>query len=255
LDVENLENVVVLDGDPSVPILMLCEHAGNAIPEEFDGLGLSASDLSAHWAYDPGILGVFEAAQREARCVAIRARLSRLLCDLNREPTSSQLMRPVIGTGVDPDPFRPVPGNQDFSARERLRRLRAYYRPYHAAVDRAGDELAARRPDFYVVSFHSFTPEFGKEDRAFEVGLLFDDDGRFARSLQGLLQAHGLRTRLNEPYSGLRGENFSPRMHAEVLGCHQIEVEVNQGHLVSAEAREETGAAIATALRHLLVHG
>ncbi|MHC4393374.1 MAG: N-formylglutamate amidohydrolase [Planctomycetota bacterium] len=250
------ENFEVLPGDVSVPMLFTCEHAESALPEAYGTLGLEPAELDSHWGFDPGIGGVYRSAQREVACKAIHGRLSRLLVDLNREPATPQIMRSVIGLGFEGDRHRAVPGNQNLTVEERVERLRRYYRPYHSALNSLGDELVAHHgAALLIVSFHSFTPRFGTEDRNFEIGLLFDDDGRYAEKLRDQLVKAGLRTRLNEPYSGLRGENFSPRIHAHTLGCRQIELELNQGFIAAESVQQEVGVTIATALRHVLIHG
>jgi len=236
-------------------MVFLCEHAGNAVPAAYDRLGLDPADLASHWAYDPGILGVMRAAQREARCPGLYGRYSRLLVDLNREPSSPQLARTTIGMGGPGDPFRPVPANENLSIEERRSRLRTFYRPYHDTATRLTDDaVAAHGARVLVVSFHSFTPRFGEEDRGFDVGLLFSDDGALAERVRERLEIARLRVRHNEPYSGLRGENFSPRVHATICGGRHIEIEVNQASIERADAQTTIGTQLATALRHVLVH-
>jgi len=244
-----------LSGEVRVPLVFLGEHAGNAVPAEYDDLGLHATDLSSHWAYDPGILGVLLATQRAVHCPGLHGRYSRLLVDLNRTPSSPQLARPAIGAGGPGDPIRPVPGNQDLSVQERRRRLHEFYRPYHrAATELTDDAVAHHGSRILVVSFHSFTPRFAHEDRRFDVGLLFGDDGEIADRVRERLETSGLRVRHNEPYSGLRGENFSPRIHAEIAGARHLEVEVNQASIAGEREQAAIGAHLATALRHVLVH-
>ncbi|MBI2571320.1 MAG: N-formylglutamate amidohydrolase [Candidatus Schekmanbacteria bacterium] len=246
---------VIVDGDRSVPLLLLCEHAGNELPESYGFLGLAPEDLATHWAYDPGIAGVHGAACAAAHCVGIRSRMSRLLVDLNRPSAHAHLTRPHIGSGDPGDPVRRVPANCDLAAAERAWRLRSFYRPYHYAANALGDELAARHSErFLLVSFHSFTPVFGAEDRGFDVGVLYGDRGEIAEALLDLFLRAGLRTRLNEPYSGLRGEDFSPRMHSVALGAPYVEIELNQATIATPSRQLEIGEIAATALRHLLSH-
>ena len=38
------------------PVLLVCEHASNAMPLSFGSLGLGADVLSSHIAWDPGAL-------------------------------------------------------------------------------------------------------------------------------------------------------------------------------------------------------
>ena len=46
--------VEVLNPDGASDVVLLCEHASNFIPAEYDGLGLSPHELSRHIAWDIG---------------------------------------------------------------------------------------------------------------------------------------------------------------------------------------------------------
>ena len=249
------ENVTVKSGNDCVPILLTCEHANNLVPEEYNNLGLSEEDLNTHWSIDLGILNVFNAAQKDLRCMAIHSNYNRLLVDLNRPATSIQLSRAIIGTGLPNDRFREVPGNQDLSLKEKQKRLEQYYRPFHQTIDTLGDQLVARHGDYtLIVSLHSFTPVFGTEKRDFDIGLVFHHETLLISVLYEFLTSHGLKVRFNEPYSGKQGLNFSPYAHGLSLGCRQIELEINQGYLATVGKQKEVGEILAMAFRSLLIH-
>ncbi|OWK23679.1 hypothetical protein AJ87_32165 [Rhizobium yanglingense] len=40
------------------PLLVICEHASRALPEQFGNLGLCEEALNSHIAWDPGALAV-----------------------------------------------------------------------------------------------------------------------------------------------------------------------------------------------------
>ena len=76
--------VELVNADSAVPVLLLCEHAGNAVPEALDGLGVSDEVLNSHRGWDIG-------AEHMARQLAdilgaplILQRYSRLVIDANR---------------------------------------------------------------------------------------------------------------------------------------------------------------------------
>jgi len=70
------------DGDPS--LLLLCDHARNAIPPEMGDLGLSAVDLARHIAYDVGAREVTLALADALDAPAVLSGCSRLVIDRNR---------------------------------------------------------------------------------------------------------------------------------------------------------------------------
>src|SRR3546814_15248109 len=66
------------------PVVLICEHASNHIPAEYDGLGLDAETLHDHIAWDIGAAAVTRALSRKLDAVAFLGTFSRLLIDLNR---------------------------------------------------------------------------------------------------------------------------------------------------------------------------
>ena len=55
------EAVRVMNGAGRSPVVLVCDHASNHLPERFGSLGLAAADLVAHIAWDPGALPVSRA--------------------------------------------------------------------------------------------------------------------------------------------------------------------------------------------------
>ena len=47
-------DVEIIPGDPATGVLLLCDHATNAIPTELNLLGLPPQQLERHIAYDIG---------------------------------------------------------------------------------------------------------------------------------------------------------------------------------------------------------
>src|SRR5712672_1482117 len=68
------------------PFLLTCDHYGRLIPRALGDLGLTASELSRHIAWDIGIAGVAEALSRHLDAHLIAQRYSRLAIDCNRPP-------------------------------------------------------------------------------------------------------------------------------------------------------------------------
>src|SRR3981189_2678147 len=68
------------------PFLLTCDHYGRRIPLAFRDLGLPASELTRHIAWDPGIAGVADGLSKDLGAHLIAQRYSRLVIDCNRPP-------------------------------------------------------------------------------------------------------------------------------------------------------------------------
>ena len=64
--------------------LIICDHASNKIPTEYQNLGLSSDILSTHIAYDIGVKEVATHIAEYLKCPLVMSNFSRLLIDANR---------------------------------------------------------------------------------------------------------------------------------------------------------------------------
>jgi len=69
----------VLEDNPAggSPFLLTCDHYGRLTPQRLGDLGLPASELTRHIAWDIGIAGVAEALSRQLNAHLIAQRYSR----------------------------------------------------------------------------------------------------------------------------------------------------------------------------------
>jgi predicted N-formylglutamate amidohydrolase len=225
----------VRPGGTRAPFVFTCEHASAAVPDRYVGLGLAATDLADHIAWDIGAAALAARLAVLFGAPLVESTYSRLVIDCNRDLADDDL---IVGEshGVV------VPGNHDLDADERAHRIARYHRPYHDAVDAA---LAERPHETVLVSVHSFTPELRGRRRELEVGVLYDDHVPLAARLADAIASSGLRVRHNEPYSGLDGLIYSARAHGTRHGLRYVELEVNNGLL-----RDDAGIeAVAVKLR------
>jgi predicted N-formylglutamate amidohydrolase len=210
---------LVLEG--SSDVLLLCDHASNVVPEGID-LGINAELLDLHIAVDIGAGPLTRALAARLDAPAILAAVSRLVIDLHREPDHDRLI-PIESDG------HAVPGNH---VADRADRVRRFHEPYHAALA----ALIDRTRPHLLVSIHSFTPrlESGGEARPWQVGILYNNDGRAARIAIDLLRAEGFETGDNEPYSG-RLLNATLNRHGEGRGLPYLAIEM-RNDLIADEA-------------------
>ena len=99
----------IIEGDVSLGLLILCDHAENRIPQEYGALGLKPEDLHRHIAYDLGAEGVASGLAESLGAPAILSRFSRLLIDPNRGLDDPTLIMQISDGLV-------VPGNVGLSA-------------------------------------------------------------------------------------------------------------------------------------------
>ncbi len=226
----------------AAPILIIADHASNAVPESVD-LGIPAALLDEHVAIDVGTeaLSVRLAALLEAP--AIIATVSRLVIDLNRDPTEPSLIPSASDGHV-------IPGNLALSDTERDLRQAAIHTPYHATIEAIID---THRPQL-LLSIHSFTPNLATvpaEHRPWPIGLLHNHDSSAARLAIPLLSARGLHVGDNEPYSG-RTLNYTMDRHAEARGLPYLGIEVRNDGLRSADGISYWASIIADTTLQLL---
>lgn len=194
------------------PILLLCDHASNAVPEGID-LGIAPDLLERHIAIDIGAGDLTRALAERLSAPAVLATVSRLVIDLHRPPDHPGLI-PTVSDG------HAIPGNIGADRQGRIARLHA---PYHRAV---AELVRTTRPTL-IAAIHSFTPalETGGAPRPWPVGILYNHDTRAARCAIELLRAQGFQTGDNEPYSG-RQLNMTLNRHAEANGIASFAIEV-----------------------------
>lgn len=217
---------------PAVPgrssAIFLCDHASNALPARYGTLGLDKSAFAAHIAYDIGAAEVTRTLAEAYGAAAVLARYSRLLIDLNRGIDDPTLVMKLSDGRI-------VPGNNNAGADEIETRLRDYHHPYHEAIEA---EIAMLRNAGCIpilISIHSFTPVWKGAARPWQVGVLWDRDGRLARPLVDALEKAGLTVGDNEPYSGAL-ENDCLYRHGTLNGYPHALIEVRQDLVATPEA-------------------
>jgi predicted N-formylglutamate amidohydrolase len=215
-----------INAESRSPLLLLCEHAGNTIPEPWDGLGLDPAYLDTHYAYDLGAGLLTRTLSDSLASASVVSRYSRIFLDYNRFREDWDYIRPDIG-GI------PVPGNLHMGADERKRREAVAAEPVRKAIESL---IPLKRA---VVAIHSFTPVMGGDHRTVDVSILWDRPSRFTsvamEELQAAAARFGLRAADNAPYD-LR--QFGPRSlktHAADHGLPYFYVEVNNGLFTSGE--------------------
>jgi len=207
-------------------ILVVSDHASNRVPADID-LGIHPELLTQHVAVDIGVAEVGALMAERNGIAAFQAQVSRLICDVNREPHAPAVI-PIASDG------HAIPGNMiDHAAH--LARLDRFFHPYHAALA----DLLDSAPPALILSLHSFTPCLAThtdEPRPWQVGVLYNHDDRAARIAIPMLEAEGLVVGDQQPYSG-QLLNYTMNRHAEADGRPYLGIEVRQDQIGDPEGQ------------------
>lgn len=207
------------------PVLLLCDHAGFAVPPDVGELGISPVNLMRHIGWDIGAAALTRQLATRLECTALLNHVSRLVIDVNRRPRTPTSI-PAISDGCV------IPGNQQLDAAVVDSRIRAFFLPYHRAVARAIARFRRRRQVPVVIAVHSFTPHMNGEDRPWQVGVLWRGDRRLAGPVLAALQSEtGLVVGDNQPYSGQREFGFTVTFHAQRTRLPHIMFELRQDEI------------------------
>jgi len=174
-------------------IVVCCDHASNRVPEGIGDLGIRATDMARHIAYDVGAAGVARRLGALLDAPVICSNFSRLVIDPNRGEDDPTLIMEIYDGTI-------IPGNRHLQPGAREWRLKACYQPYHAALSR----LMRGRKNPILISIHSFTAQLnGHPKRPWHMGILHENDDLLARPLIARLRAEpDLCVGENEPYGG-----------------------------------------------------
>ena len=215
-------------GDLDRGLLIICDHAANAVPPEYGSLGLGPEDLARHIGYDIGAGALTRALAARLGVPALLTTFSRLLIDPNRGEDDPTLLMRLSDGAI-------IPGNARADAAEKQRRLTRYYRPYHDAINAALDAGIERGRPPAVFSVHSYTPVWRGWPRPWHAGILWDNDPRFAVPLIDKLRADPhLVVGDNEPYTGAL-KNDTLYRHGTRRGIAHALLEVRQDLIADDE--------------------
>jgi predicted N-formylglutamate amidohydrolase len=230
-----------IDGARDAGLLILVDHASNALPREYETLGLPKDELERHIGYDIGARAVGLGLARYFGAPALMTTFSRLLIDPNRGDDDPTLIMRLSDGAI-------VPGNAGVDAAERERRLARFWRPYHDAIRAEIDAMMAHGRVPVIFSMHSYTPIWRGVPRPWHCAVLWDNDARLPRHLiEGLGADPAITCGDNEPYDGaLRNDTMF--RHGTSRGLAHAIVEVRQDLIAEPAGVDEWVARLAEAL-------
>jgi predicted N-formylglutamate amidohydrolase len=217
------------------PFLLTCDHYGRLIPQHLGDLGVAASELTRHIAWDIGIAGVAEALSKQLDAHLVAQRYSRLVIDCNRPPGAASAI-PVISEATA------IPGNEGIARDAVAARRVEIFDPYHGRIQDVIDRRLREGRPTVLLSLHSFTPVYAGVARPWHVGTLYHRDTRLPPLLLKLLRAEAdLVVGDNEPYAVMDETDYTIPVHGEARGLMNSGIEIRQD-LISDPAGERQWA-------------
>jgi predicted N-formylglutamate amidohydrolase len=226
-------------------IILICDHASNAVPKEYGTLGLGPGEFARHIAYDIGAADVTRTLSAALNAPAVLSRFSRLLIDANRGADDPTLVMKLSDGSI-------IAGNAKADAAQIARRIARFHQPYHEAIASLIDEALAKGLTPALISVHSFTPVWKGRKRPWQYGVLWDKDGRIAQPLLARLRKEsGLAVGDNEPYSG-ELENDTLNRHGTRRGLPHVLIEIRQDLIETQAGAQKIAGFLTDVLRDVL---
>lgn len=227
----------ILNSESVAAMVIMAEHAGNRVPAILNNLDVPVDILQTHIAFDLGARDIVRQLSIRFGCFAILGNYTRLVIDLNRELSSSDLFIPArCGIGV--------PANKNLSSLARAQRINEIWLPYRRAANEKITQLLDMGKAPLIASIHSMAPKF-PQDLAF----LYDNDTRVADFLLRRFEKEmpEIAIGMNRPYDA-NSVKGTLSMHAKPLRLPCIEIEFNQSLLKDKGKLQKIMACLESAL-------
>jgi predicted N-formylglutamate amidohydrolase len=234
---------LVLRRDGGSRFVLVVDHASARIPRRLEDLGLPASELSRHIAWDIGALAVARHVSAALDATLIAQNYSRLVIDCNRDPAVESSI-PTVSE------YTTIPGNAHLSDGTRATRRREIFEPYHGCISSVLDERQAAGRDVILIAQHTMTNVFRGEERPMAAAVLYNRDRRFAGLLLDTLRRQsGLPIADNEPYFVSDATDYTIPHHAEARSLPHVEIELRQDLVRDEAGQREWAERLTIALR------
>src|SRR5882724_855050 len=215
------------------PFLLTCDHYGQLLPQALGDLGLPASELARHIAWDIGIAGVAEALSKHLDAHLIAQRYSRLVIDCNRPPQAAGSIPRISEATV-------IPGNEGLARDAMETRRRQVFDPYHRRIAEVIDRRLRDGVPTVLVSLHSFTSVYARIARPWHIGTLYHRDTRLPPLLLKLLREEpDLVVGDNEPYAVTDETDYTIPVHGEARGLMNSGIEIRQDLIADEDGQKK----------------
>jgi predicted N-formylglutamate amidohydrolase len=219
------------------------DHASHRIPRRLADLGLPATQLQRHIAWDIGALAVARQVAAALDAALVAQNYSRLVIDCNRDPKVASSI-PRSSESIE------IPGNIGLSEQDALARQREIFDPYHAHLRALLDERMAAGRDTILVAQHSMTNVYHGVQRQMHAAVLYNRDRRFAALVLEMLRREPeLVIADNEPYFVSDETDYTIPRHAEARALPYVAIEIRQDLVADPAGQAQWAGRIGSALR------
>src|SRR6266851_84837 len=227
------------------PFLLTSDHYGRVIPRILGDLGLRATELTQHIAWDPGIAGVADALSKHLDAHLIAQRYSRLVIDCNRPPGAPSSIPRISEATV-------IPGNEGLAREAAEARRRAVFDPYHRRIAEVIDRRLRDGIPTALVSLHSFTSVYAGIARPWHIGTLYHRDTRLPPLLlKQLREEPDLVVGDNEPYAVSDETDYTIPVHGEARGLMNSGIEIRQDLIADQAGQRQWADRLARIFREV----
>lgn len=215
-------------------VVLICEHAGQLLPESLGSLGLDAEAMSTHIAWDIGAAGLSRALSKNLDAPLVMQRYSRLVFDCNRVIEAPDA---IVEVSDDIE----VPLNCGLSGADRQSRFDQVYTPFELAIKQVIDGCLQQGINPVIVCVHSFTPVFKGMKRSLDLGIIHDiSDASFASHIHDLAQQSGqYSVALNQPYEARDGVTHTLALHGVRRNLSNVMFEVRNDLISNTQDQEQ----------------
>src|SRR5258707_3270067 len=221
--------------------VIVVDHAGRRLPRRLNDLGLPASELQRHIAWDIGALGVARQVAAALDALLVAQTYSRLVIDCNRDPKVPTSI-PRLSESVE------IPGNVNLSDADMAVRRAEIFDPYHERIRALLDERAAAGRPTILVAQHSMTDIYRGVRREMHAAVLYNRDRPCpGLTLDALRREAGPTIPDNPPYFVSDGTDYTIPRHGEARGLPHVEIEIRQDLVGDEAGRAEGGRGISPA--------
>ncbi len=212
----------VLNRSSTFPVVIVCEHAGRAVPERLDGLGVGADVMDRHVAFDIGAGALARCLAQKLGATTVLQPYSRLVIDCNR-PLDAPDLTPAVSDHI------PVPANRGLDAAGRQARIEAIFEPFQQTVGQVLDQDHVEA----ALSIHSFTPAMDGVARPWDIGFCQRRDAATAKTLAAVVGNgnSGLVVGFDQPYPIEDESDFFIPRQCEPRGLRHCLIEVRNDRL------------------------
>ena len=222
--------------------VIVVDHAGARIPRRLADLGVPATELERHIAWDIGSLALARGVSAALDAPLLAQNYSRLVIDCNRDPRVSSSIAQL-------SEYTEIPGNANLSAEDAAARRAEIFDPYHERIRELLDERLAAGRETILVAQHTMTDCYKGQRRAMHGAVLYNRDRRFAGLVLDMLRREpGLIFGDNEPYFVSDDTDYTIPKHGEARRLPHVEIEIRQDLVSDAAGQTAWAARVAAAL-------